>query len=35
MASMPDEMQLFVDKHVRYIQSLDSVRICLAAHSLS
>lgn len=26
MASMPDEMQLFVDKHVRYIQSLDTVR---------
>lgn len=23
---MPAEMQLFVDKHVRYIQSLDTVR---------
>lgn len=27
VASLPDEMQLFVDKHVRYIQSLDSVRM--------
>jgi hypothetical protein len=26
MASMPDEMRLLVDKHVRYIQSLDTVR---------
>ncbi|CAO2648999.1 Nn.00g099480.m01.CDS01 [Neocucurbitaria sp. VM-36] len=24
MAAIPDEMQLFVDKHVRYIQSLDT-----------
>lgn len=23
---MPAELQLFVDKHVRYIQSLDTVR---------
>jgi geranylgeranyl transferase type-2 subunit beta len=23
---MPDEMRLYVDKHVRYIQSLDTVR---------
>jgi geranylgeranyl transferase type-2 subunit beta len=27
MIAMPAEMQLFVDKHVRYIQSLDSVRL--------
>jgi hypothetical protein len=26
MTNMPEEMQLFVDKHVRYIQSLDTVR---------
>jgi hypothetical protein len=26
MVKMPDEMRLFVDKHVRYIQSLDTVR---------
>lgn len=26
LGSMPAEMQLFVDKHVRYIQSLDTVR---------
>jgi len=26
MGNMPEEMQLFVDKHVRYIQSLDTVR---------
>jgi hypothetical protein len=36
MANMPDEMQLFVDKHVRYIQSLDTVRsfyVATQAHS--
>jgi geranylgeranyl transferase type-2 subunit beta len=27
VAGMPDEMQLFIDKHVHYIQSLDSVRV--------
>ena len=26
VGGMPAEMQLFVDKHVRYIQSLDTVR---------
>lgn len=26
IGAMPAEMQLFVDKHVRYIQSLDTVR---------
>jgi hypothetical protein len=26
MANMPDEMRLLVDKHVRYIQGLDTVR---------
>ena len=26
MASLPSEMHLFVDKHVAYIQSLDTVR---------
>jgi hypothetical protein len=26
IANMPGEMQLFVEKHVRYIQSLDTVR---------
>jgi len=31
MANMPEEMQLFVDKHVRYIQSLDTVRTPMAA----
>ena len=33
---MPAEMHLFVDKHVRYIQSLDTVRTscsCLAAQA--
>jgi hypothetical protein len=36
MSNMPGEMQLFVDKHVRYIQSLDSVRsLCVAAHASS
>jgi hypothetical protein len=39
MASMPDEMHLFVDKHVRYIQSLDTVRslslLCVAAQAPS
>jgi hypothetical protein len=33
LASMPNEMHLFVDKHVGYIQSLDTVRslsLCLA-----
>jgi geranylgeranyl transferase type-2 subunit beta len=30
MTNMPEEMQLFVDKHVRYIQSLDTVRTCCA-----
>lgn len=25
-AGMPDELQLYVDKHVRYIQTLDKVR---------
>lgn len=33
VGSMPAEMQLFVDKHVRYIQSLDTVRvICIKLH---
>lgn len=35
MANMPEEMQLFVDKHVRYIQSLDTVRTPMAAQSIS
>jgi hypothetical protein len=36
MTNMPEEMQLFVDKHVRYIQSLDTVRtLCLAAQATS
>jgi hypothetical protein len=35
MANMPEEMQLFVDKHVRYIQSLDAVRTPMAAQSIS
>ena len=26
VGGMPAEMQLYVDKHVRYIQSLDTVR---------
>ena len=26
VGGMPAEMQLFVDKHVRYIQSLETVR---------
>lgn len=24
---LPDELQLYVDKHVKYIQSLDTVRV--------
>jgi hypothetical protein len=35
MANMPEEMQLFVDKHVRYIQSLDTVRTPMATQSIS
>jgi hypothetical protein len=36
MSNMPAEMQLFVDKHVRYIQSLDTVRsLCVAAQAPS
>jgi hypothetical protein len=35
MANMPEEMRLFVDKHVRYIQSLDTVRTHTAAQSTS
>ena len=36
MSNMPGEMQLFVNKHVRYIQSLDSVRsFCVAVHASS
>lgn len=31
VAELPDEMQLYVDKHVRYIQSLDTVRLPAAA----
>lgn len=27
VGAMPAEMQLYVDKHVRYIQSLDTVRL--------
>jgi hypothetical protein len=31
---MPNEMHLFVEKHVRYIQSLDTVRtFCVAAQA--
>lgn len=26
MTDLPDELKLFVDKHVEYIQSLDKVR---------
>lgn len=25
---LPEELQLHVDKHVKYIQSLDTVRVC-------
>jgi geranylgeranyl transferase type-2 subunit beta len=28
VTNMPGEMHLFVDKHVRYILSLDTVRTC-------
>lgn len=35
MAQMPADLQLFVDKHVRYIQSLDTVRsFCMAAQAM-
>lgn len=34
LANLPGELPLFVDKHVRYIQSLDTVRsLALAAHA--
>jgi hypothetical protein len=33
IADMPGEMQLFVEKHVRYIQSLDTVRTFVAAQA--
>lgn len=33
-AALPDELQLCVDRHVAYIKSLDTVRVCLArAHA--
>lgn len=39
ISSVPDELQLYVDKHVRYVQSLDTVRtwcrVCLAAYAFS
>lgn len=32
-AQLPDELQLVVDKHVSYIQSLDSVRLFTRART--
>jgi geranylgeranyl transferase type-2 subunit beta len=31
---MPAEMRLYVEKHVRYIQSLDTVRLSAASYPL-
>ena len=34
MVSLPAETRLYVDKHVKYIQSLDTVRLPGAQHVL-